>query len=313
MSKSNKKKGELIMSNLKNKIKNFIPQKYNRSYVRMLRLPKKSTLFLTYNIDLIKLILELKEIDLNDPKNYCINIFGHSIEVKTDPEIYYLFDKSENLIFKKNLYLIKNYDDFDKLINKGVLMIKDCYDEQYCCVNIQNYPHEYFCMYLINTISECSKTTLIEIKGILEKLSDAQNIESFKNISDELKIKLDILRSKLSLPLSLVSSVNLKTEGGHESYFQYVARINEFAVIVLKEEKLEMSFDERERYSYQITCLAQLISNLFYLERQMSDICLFDKDIQKVKEMFYFCINTLLINNLFSKIEDIDKQGRWSL
>lgn len=147
----------------------------------------------------------------------------------------------------------------------------------------------------------------------IEKLSDAQNIESFKNISDELKIKLDILRSKLSLPLSLVSSVNLKTEGGHESYFQYVARINEFAVIVLKEEKLEMSFDERERYSYQITCLAQLISNLFYLERQMSDICLFDKDIQKVKEMFYFCINTLLINNLFSKIEGIDKQGRWSL
>ena len=44
MSKSNKKKEELIMSNLKNKIKNFIPQKYNRSYVRMLRLPKKSTL-----------------------------------------------------------------------------------------------------------------------------------------------------------------------------------------------------------------------------------------------------------------------------
>lgn len=117
----------------------------------------------------------------------------------------------------------------------------------------------------------------------------------------------------MSLPLSLVSSVNLKTEGGHESYFQYVTRINEFAVIVLKEEKLEMSFDERERYSYQITCLAQLISNLFYLERQMSDICLFDKDIQKVKEMFYFCINTLLINNLFSKIEGIDKQGRWSL
>lgn len=111
----------------------------------------------------------------------------------------------------------------------------------------------------------------------------------------------------MSLPLSLVSSVNLKTEGGHESYFQYVARINEFAVIVLKEEKLEMSFGERERYSYQITCLAQLISNLFYLERQMSDICLFDKDIPKVKEMFYFCINTLLINNLFSKIEGIDK------
>lgn len=126
MSKSNKKKEELIMSNLKNKIKNFIPQKYNRSYVRMLRLPKKSTLFLTYNIDLIKLILELKEIDLNDPKIYCINIFGHSIDVKTDSESYYLFDKSENLIFKKNLYLIKNYDDFDKLINKGVLMIKDC-------------------------------------------------------------------------------------------------------------------------------------------------------------------------------------------
>lgn len=184
MSKSNKKKEELIMSNLKNKIKNFMPQKYNRSYVRMLRLPKKSTLFLTYNIDLIKLILELKEIDLNDPKNYCINIFGHSIDVKTEPESYYLFDKNENLIFKKNLYLIKNYDDLDKLIHEGVLVMRNCYDEQYCCVNIQNYPHENFCMYLINTISECSKTTLIEIKGILEKLSDAQNIESFKNISE---------------------------------------------------------------------------------------------------------------------------------
>ena len=48
MSKSNKKKGKLIMSNLKDKIKNFIPQKYNRSYAKILSLPKKSTLFLTY-------------------------------------------------------------------------------------------------------------------------------------------------------------------------------------------------------------------------------------------------------------------------
>ena len=304
------------MNNLKDKIKNFIPQKYNRSYVEMLRLPKKSTLFLTDHeevIDLIKLILELKEIDLNDPKNYCINIFSHSIDVKTEPESYYLFDKNENLIFKKNLYLIKNYDDFDRLIHEGVLVLKDYDDEQYCFVNKENYPNEYFCMYIMNAISECSHTTLIEIKEILEKISDATNVESFKDLSHELKIKLDILRSKLTLPLSLVSSYALKTEGGHdESYFQYVARINEFAVIVLKEEKLEMSSDERESYSYQITCLAQLISNLFYLERQMSDICLFDKDITKVKEMFYFCINTLFINKLFSKIEGVDKQGRWS-
>lgn len=304
------------MSNLKDKIKNFIPQKYNRSYVKMLRLPKKSTLFLTYNIDLIKLILELKEIDLNDPKNYCTDIIRHSIVIKNKnkSESYYFFDKNENQIFKKNLYLIKSYDDLDKLINEGVLVMKDYDDEQYCFVNIDNYPHEYSCMYLMNTISECSKTTLIEIKDILEKLSDANSVESFKNISNELKIKLDILRSKLTLPLSLVSSYALKTEGEHdESYFHYVARINEFAVIVLKEEKLEMSSDERERYSYQITCLAQLISNLFYLERQMSDICLFDKDITKVKEMFYFCINTLFINKLFSKIEGIDKQRKLSL
>lgn len=117
MSKSNKKKGELIMSNLKDKIKNFIPSKYNRRYAKMLSLPKKSTLFLTYEIDLIKLILELKEIDLNDPKNYCINIFGHSIDVKTDPESYYLFDKDITKA-KEMFYFCINTLFINKLFSK---------------------------------------------------------------------------------------------------------------------------------------------------------------------------------------------------